>query len=86
MLTTSGVLCNFVGNSDDRKIVSLSRAFTFTLKIQVNRTNQIVRTVVAVLSICKQIWFFSLTSTANSRMEFYFLHLSHEPEIILEKH
>ena len=57
MLTMSGVLSNFVGNSDDKKVISLGLAFTFTLKIQVNRTNQIVRTVAAVLPTCEQICF-----------------------------
>lgn len=38
---------NFVGNeslniSDKRKMVSPSHSFTFTLKIQVKRTNQII--------------------------------------------
>ena len=41
--------------SDNRKTVSFS--LTFPLKIQVNRTNQIIRTVAAVLSTSKQIWF-----------------------------
>ena len=41
--------------SDNRKTVSLS--LTFLLKIQINRTNQIFRTVAAVLSTSKQIWF-----------------------------
>lgn len=30
--------------SDNRKMVSFSRTFTFKLNIRVNRTNQIVRT------------------------------------------
>ena len=61
MLTVIGVIvCIFVGNeslniSDNRKMVSLSRAFTLTLKIQVNKTSQIVRKVAAVLLTCKQI-------------------------------
>ena len=53
-------MCIFVGNeslniSDNRKMVSLSRTFTLTLKIQVNKTSQIVRKVAAVLLTCKQI-------------------------------
>ena len=69
MLTMSGVMSNFVGNSDNRKMVSLSRAFTFTLKIQVNRTNQIIRTVAAVLPTCKQMFFnLTLTAYSNKRM------------------
>ena len=84
-LAMSGVVSNFIGNSDDRKMVSLSRAFT-RFKIRVNRTNQIVRIVAAVLPTCKQICFLALTLTANSRMESHFLHLSYEPKIILVKH
>ena len=61
MLTVIGVIvCIFVGNeslniSDNRKMVSLSRTFTLTLKIQVNKTSQIVRKVAAVLLTYKQI-------------------------------
>ena len=45
MLTVSGVRFNFDDNeslkiSDKRKMVSLSRTFRFTLKIQENRTTQ----------------------------------------------
>ena len=45
MLTVSGVRFNFDDNeslkiSDKRKMVSLSRTFRFTFKIQENRTTQ----------------------------------------------
>ena len=43
--------------SDDRKTVLPGHTFIFTLKIQVNRTNQIVQTVVVVLPSRKQICF-----------------------------
>lgn len=54
--------CFFVGNeslniSDNTKTVLPGHTFIFTLKIQVNRTNQIVQTVVVVLPTCKQICF-----------------------------
>ena len=43
--------------SDNRKMVSFSRTFTFTITIQVNKTDQFVRKVAAVLLTFKQICF-----------------------------
>ena len=43
--------------SDNRKMVLFSHTFTFTITIQVNKTDQFVRKVAAALPTCKQICF-----------------------------
>ena len=56
--------------SDNRKMVSFSRTFTFKLNIQVNRTNQIVRTRRSCLFVNKYLFKFDVKPKRQNRILF----------------